>query len=89
MISQLIPAKTRLGLGANLDYIIVYEFGGGTLDVSVLQVSRDGYVEVMGSDGDENLGGADFDAAVAHFLLDGDQVKRQDLEKSHFCSCCD
>ena len=44
-------------------------------------MSRDGYVEVMGSDGDENLGGADFDAAVAHFLLDGDQGKRQDLER--------
>jgi molecular chaperone DnaK len=52
-----------------VDYILVYDFGGGTLDVSLLHVS-DGFVDVMGSDGDDRLGGADFDAAVAHFLLE-------------------
>jgi molecular chaperone DnaK (HSP70) len=41
--------------------------GGGTLDVSILHVSE-GYCEVMGSDGDDRLGGADFDAAVSQFL---------------------
>ena len=45
----------------------MYDFGGGTLDVSVLHVS-DGFVDVMDSAGDDELGGSDFDARVASFL---------------------
>ena len=67
------PVAAALAYGLqkkeNVDYIMVYDFGGGTLDVSILHVAEGGYVEVMGSDGDEHLGGADFDAAVAHLLL--------------------
>lgn len=37
------------------------------MDISILHVSE-GYCEVMGSDGDDRLGGADFDAAIANFL---------------------
>lgn len=66
------PTAAALAYGLHrkegVDYILVYDFGDGTLDVSLLHVS-DGYVDVMGSDGDDRLGGADFDAAVAHFLL--------------------
>lgn len=54
----------------HVEYILVYDFGGGTLDVSLLQVFDGGYIEVIGNDGDNHLGGADFDAAVAHLLLD-------------------
>ena len=50
----------RLDRKPNVHYILVYDFGGGTLDVSVLHVS-DGSVAVLGSEGDEFLGGADFD----------------------------
>ncbi len=53
----------------NVHHILVYDFGGGTLDVSVLHVS-DGYVEVIGTHGDDRLGGADFDTAIAEFLMD-------------------
>jgi len=67
------PTAAALAYGLHrkegVDYILVYDFGGGTLDVSLLHVS-DGFVDVMGSDGDDRLGGADFDAAVAHFLLE-------------------
>ncbi len=56
----------------NVEYILVYDFGGGTLDVSLLQVFDGGYIEVIGNDGDNHLGGADFDAAVAHLLLEVD-----------------
>ena len=66
------PVAAALAYGLqkkeSVDYIIVYDFGGGTLDVSVLQVFDGGYVEVIGNDGDNRLGGADFDAAVAHYL---------------------
>jgi molecular chaperone DnaK (HSP70) len=77
------PTAAALAYGLHrkegVDYILVYDFGGGTLDVSLLHVS-DGFVDVMGSDGDDRLGGADFDAAVAHFLLEhrgGNDVVRQ------------
>lgn len=70
------PTAAALAYGlhrkAGVDYILVYDFGGGTLDLSLLHVS-DGFVDVMGSDGDELLGGTDFDAVVAHHLQDQGQ----------------
>lgn len=68
------PAAAALAYGLHhkdgVDFILVYDFGGGTLDVSLLQVSGDGFVDVMGSDGDDRLGGADFDSAIAHYWLE-------------------
>eukprot|EP00934_Nitzschia_sp_Nitz4_P007284 Nitzschia sp. Nitz4//scaffold305_size22082//11037//12551//NITZ4_008582-RA/size22082-processed-gene-0.3-mRNA-1//-1//CDS//3329547089//7274//frame0 len=62
------PTAAALAYGLHkkegVEKILVYDFGGGTLDISILHVSE-GYCEVMGSDGDDQLGGADFDAAVA------------------------
>lgn len=67
------PTAAALAYGLHkkkgVDYILVYDFGGGTLDVSLLHVTE-GFADVMGSDGDDRLGGADFDAAVAHYLLE-------------------
>ncbi len=66
------PAAAALAYGlqhkSGVDYILVYDFGGGTLDVSILHVSE-GYVEVIASEGDDTLGGADFDSAVAHVMM--------------------
>ena len=82
-VARILEEPTAAALAYGLDkkdgvnHIMVYDFGGGTLDVSILHVSDGGYVDVMGSDGDDRLGGADFDAAVAHALLekdDGDKV---------------
>merc|ERR1712187_1045828 len=58
-----------MGKKEDVEFIIVYDFGGGTLDVSILRVSEDGHVEVIGSGGDDRLGGVDFDAAAVHYLL--------------------
>jgi len=77
-VTRVLEEPTAAALAYGLDkkdgvnHIIVYDFGGGTLDISVLHVSDGGYVDVMGSDGDDRLGGADFDAAVAHALLEKD-----------------
>lgn len=65
------PAAAALAYGLHkkdgVEKILVYDFGGGTLDVSILHVAE-GYCEVMGSDGDDRLGGADFDAVVSAIL---------------------
>ena len=68
------PTAAALAYGLHkrddVHHVLVYDFGGGTLDVSLLYIGDGGYIEVLGSDGDEQLGGADFDAAVAHWLLE-------------------
>eukprot|EP00537_Pseudo-nitzschia_pungens_P010882 CAMPEP_0172389654 /NCGR_PEP_ID=MMETSP1061-20121228/6484_1 /TAXON_ID=37318 /ORGANISM="Pseudo-nitzschia pungens, Strain cf. pungens" /LENGTH=676 /DNA_ID=CAMNT_0013119843 /DNA_START=303 /DNA_END=2333 /DNA_ORIENTATION=+ len=65
------PTAAALAYGLHkkegVEKILVYDFGGGTLDISILHVSE-GYCDVMGSDGDDRLGGADFDVAIAHLL---------------------
>src|SRR3989339_2188457 len=49
--------------------IVVYDLGGGTFDVSVLDVS-DGTVEVLATNGDTHLGGDDFDLVIMRYILD-------------------
>ena len=54
----------------NLDedrHLIVYDFGGGTFDVSVIEVF-DGIVQVLSSAGDNALGGADLDAVIIDYI---------------------
>lgn len=51
-----------------LKRILVYDLGGGTFDVSIVQV-QEGVVEVLASHGDTQLGGDDFDAALAEHIM--------------------
>lgn len=48
--------------------IIVFDFGGGTLDVSLLNIN-DGVYEVLGSCGNNNLGGSDFDTKIMEYVI--------------------
>ncbi|CAJ1945805.1 unnamed protein product [Cylindrotheca closterium] len=77
------PSAAALAYGLHkkegVEKILVYDFGGGTLDVSILHISE-GYVEVMGSDGDDRLGGANFDGAVANLLLRQHQQILSDID---------
>lgn len=50
-------------------YVIVYDLGGGTLDVSLLNIC-DGVFEVMGSIGNTHLGGSDFDTKLMNFCIE-------------------
>ena len=48
--------------------IAVYDLGGGTFDVSILEVD-DNVIEVIATNGDTHLGGDDFDATIIDFLI--------------------
>jgi molecular chaperone DnaK len=49
--------------------IAVYDLGGGTFDISILELSE-GVFEVKATNGDTFLGGEDFDQIIVNFLLD-------------------
>jgi heat shock protein 1/8 len=73
LINEPTAAALCYGLGKNqIDNgknIIVFDFGGGTLDVSLLNIS-DGLYEVLGSCGNNNLGGSDFDNKIMEYCID-------------------
>lgn len=49
--------------------IVVYDFGGGTFDISILEIAQD-TVEVKATGGDTHLGGDDFDLKIMHWLVE-------------------
>jgi len=66
------PTAAALAYGLNKkkdEQIVVFDFGGGTFDVSVLEVSED-TVEVKATGGDTHLGGDDFDLEIIDWLID-------------------
>ena len=66
------PTAAALAYGLNTkknERIIVYDFGGGTFDISILEVSQD-TIEVKATGGDTHLGGEDFDQKVMDWLID-------------------
>lgn len=66
------PTAAALAYGINKkkdEKIVVYDFGGGTFDVSVLEVGDD-VVEVKSTDGDSHMGGRDIDQKLVRYLAD-------------------
>jgi molecular chaperone DnaK len=69
IVNEPTAAALAYGLDKGKDHIIaVYDFGGGTFDISVLEVG-DNVVEVVATHGDTHLGGDDIDQAVMEHLL--------------------
>ena len=67
------PTAAALAYGFNKkknEKIAVFDFGGGTFDISVLEVGED-VVEVKSTDGDAHLGGKDIDQKIINWLADG------------------
>src|SRR3989339_720168 len=65
------PTAAALAYGFNRkknEQILVYDFGGGTFDVSVLEVAQD-TIEVKAVDGDTHLGGDDFDQKIISWIV--------------------
>lgn len=77
------PTAAALAYGLNKkknEKIVVYDFGGGTFDVSVLEVGDD-TVEVKATGGDTHLGGDDFDKRIIEHLVD-EYKKREGMDIS-------
>ena len=73
-VKRIIPEPTAAALAYGLnknenEKIVVFDLGGGTFDVSILELG-DGVFEVKSTNGDTHLGGEDFDNLIVNFLCD-------------------
>lgn len=72
-VKRIINEPTSAALAYGLDNgaqqkIMVYDLGGGTFDVSIIEIGE-GVIEVLATNGDNHLGGDDFDARIVDYLL--------------------
>ncbi|NGX38954.1 MAG: Chaperone protein DnaK [Chlamydiae bacterium] len=73
-VKRIIPEPTAAALAYGLEKqsdkkIAVYDFGGGTFDISILEIG-DGVFEVLATNGDTHLGGDDFDNIILEWILE-------------------
>ena len=73
-VKRIINEPTAAALAYGLDNekeqkIMVYDLGGGTFDVSIIEIG-DGVIEVLSTNGDTHLGGDDFDNRVTQWMID-------------------
>ncbi len=73
-VKRIINEPTAAALAYGLDNekeqkILVYDLGGGTFDVSIIEIG-DGVIEVLSTNGDTHLGGDDIDNVVAKYMID-------------------
>jgi len=73
-VRRIINEPTSAALAYGLDNgtpqkIMVYDLGGGTFDVSIIEIGE-GVIEVLATNGDNHLGGDDFDERVVDYLVD-------------------
>jgi len=69
IINEPTAAALAYGVSDTGKKVMVYDLGGGTFDVSILDID-DGVFEVLSTNGDTHLGGDDFDQAIINYLLD-------------------
>jgi len=73
-VKRIINEPTAAALAYGLDNekeqkIMVYDLGGGTFDVSIIEIGE-GVIEVLATNGDNNLGGDDFDDRITRYMID-------------------
>ena len=79
IINEPTAASLAYGLAKDVDQkIMVYDLGGGTFDVSILEIG-DGVFEVLATSGNNRLGGDDFDEKVMNYLAD-EFMKEQGID---------
>ena len=84
IINEPTAASLAYGLGMNKDEaktIAVYDLGGGTFDISILNISN-GIVEVLSTNGDTYLGGDDFDNVVVQYWASENNITGEDLKSN-------
>ena len=83
IVNEPTAAALAYGLEKKKDEkIVVFDLGGGTFDVSVLDVSKDGVFQVISTNGDTHLGGDDFDQSLINHVADQFQKEQGiDLRK--------
>lgn len=70
-VNEPTAAALAYGLGKKQDQkVAVYDFGGGTFDISILEIGSEGTFEVLATNGDTHLGGDDLDHAIFEYILD-------------------
>jgi molecular chaperone DnaK len=78
IINEPTAAALAYGFGKNVDKVIaVFDLGGGTFDISVLEISSSGVFKVIATAGDTFLGGEDFDGRVIDWLVEGFKEQHQ------------
>ncbi|QRK07827.1 molecular chaperone DnaK [Archangium violaceum] len=86
ILNEPTAAALAYGFGRDVNQrVVVYDLGGGTFDVSILEIGKDVF-EVLSTAGDTYLGGDDFDDRIMTWLAD-DFMKRTrlDLRQNKFC----
>ncbi len=86
-VKRIIPEPTAAALAYGLDKqhtdkkIAVFDLGGGTFDISILEIG-DGVFEVLSTNGDTHLGGDDYDNAILKWMIDTFK-QEQGIDLSH------
>ncbi|MDB5286347.1 MAG: heat-shock protein Hsp70 [Mucilaginibacter sp.] len=81
IVNEPTAASLAYGIGLNPEEtktIAVYDLGGGTFDVSILQI-QNGIFEVLSTNGDTFLGGDDFDRAIADYWIEKNNIDKAAL----------
>ena len=81
IVNEPTAASLAYGIGLNPEEtktIAVYDLGGGTFDVSILQI-QNGIFEVLSTNGDTFLGGDDFDRAIADYWIEKNNINKTEL----------
>ena len=87
-VLRIINEPTAAAFAYGLDHgqsqkILVYDLGGGTFDVSLIEIG-DGVIEVLATSGDNHLGGDDFDARLTdHLVAEFRRTEKVDLTRDH------
>lgn len=84
IVNEPTAASLAYGIGLNPEEtktIAVYDLGGGTFDVSILQI-QNGIFEVLSTNGNTFLGGDDFDRAIADYWIANNKIDRLTLDNN-------
>jgi len=82
LLNEPTAAAVAYGLDSGAEGVIaVYDLGGGTFDISIMQLKQ-GVFEVLSTGGDSALGGDDFDHAIAEWVIEQAGVNANDLSAS-------